>query len=172
MKKVGSYGSGFLTRIKRAAGDVLAYRWHDDGRERKKILGPVSTFKSEGAAWKEVDRLRLGRKGNPETVEQLSQHWKEKESSRRAFSTSETISGYLTNWVVPAWGSRLLNEVKAVDVEDWLAKFIWHRVARRRFVTSCIFFMSTQSATNSRSAIPSARFVRVGSAWEHRRDWT
>ncbi len=29
MKKVGSYGSGFLTRIKRSAGDVLAYRWHD-----------------------------------------------------------------------------------------------------------------------------------------------
>ena len=55
-------------------------------------------------------------------MEQLAQHWIEKESSRRAFSTSETISGYLTNWIVPAWGSRLLNEVKAVDVEDWLGK--------------------------------------------------
>jgi integrase len=39
-----------------------------------------------------------------------------------AFSTSETISGYLANWIVSAWGSRLLNEVKAVDVEDWLGK--------------------------------------------------
>ena len=122
MKKVGNYGTGFLTRIKRSAGDVLAYRWHENGRERKRILGPASKLKSEAAAWKEVERLRLGRKGSPETVEQLAQHWKEKESSRRAFSTSETISGYLANWVVPAWGSRLLNEVKAVDVEDWLAK--------------------------------------------------
>src|SRR5438309_1023504 len=122
MKKVGSYGGGFLSRIKRSAGDVLAFRWHEDGRERKRILGPVGQFKSEAAAWKEVERLRLGRKGSPETVEQLAQHWKEKESSRRAFSTSETISGYLANWVVPAWGSRSLNEVKAVDVEDWLAK--------------------------------------------------
>jgi len=122
MKKVGSYGGGFLSRIKRSAGDVLAFRWHEDGRERKRILGPVGQFKSEAAAWKEVERLGLGRKGSPETVEQLAQHWKEKESSRRAFSTSETISGYLANWIVPAWGSRLLNEVKAVDVEGWLGK--------------------------------------------------
>jgi integrase len=64
----------------------------------------------------------LSKKGSPETVEQLAPHWIKKESSRRAFSTSETISGYLANWVVPAWGSRLLNEVKAVDVEDWLGK--------------------------------------------------
>ena len=122
MKKVGSYGGGFLSRIKRSAGDVLAFRWHEDSRERKRILGPVGQFKSEAAAWKEVERLGLGRKGSPETVEQLAQHWKEKESSRRAFSTSETISGYLANWIVPAWGSRLLNEVKAVDVEGWLGK--------------------------------------------------
>ena len=54
MKKVGSYGSGFLTRIKRSAGDVLAYRWHDDGRERKKILGPVSKFKTWRVEWSAV----------------------------------------------------------------------------------------------------------------------
>jgi hypothetical protein len=65
-------------------------------------------------ARKEVGRLRPGRKGSPETVEQFAQQWKEKES-RRAFSSSEPISGYLANRVVPAWGSRLLNE--AVDVE-------------------------------------------------------
>jgi hypothetical protein len=52
MKKVGSYGRGFLSRIKRSAGDVLAYRWHDDGRERKRILGLASKFKSEASAWK------------------------------------------------------------------------------------------------------------------------
>jgi integrase len=132
MKKVGSYGSGFLSRIKRPAGDALAYRWHEGGRERKRILGPASKFKSEAAAWKEVGRLGLGRKGSPETVEQLAQHWKEKESSRRAFSTSETISGYLANWIVPAWGSRLLNEVKAVDVEDWLGKLDLAPASRKK----------------------------------------
>jgi integrase len=49
MKKVGKYGSGFLTRIKRSAGDVLAYRWYEDGREKKRILGPAIKFKSEHA---------------------------------------------------------------------------------------------------------------------------
>ena len=71
-------------------------------------------------AWKEVERLGLGKKDSPESVEQLAQHWQEKESGRRAYSTTETIKGYLKNWIVPAWGSRLLGEVKAVDVEDWL----------------------------------------------------
>src|ERR1700758_3367868 len=33
-----------------------------------------------------------------------------------------TNSGYLKNWILPTWGSRLVNEVKAVDVEDWLGE--------------------------------------------------
>jgi integrase len=119
MKKVG-YGSGFLSIVKRMSGDVVAYRWHDQNRERKRVLGPVTKFRSEALAWKEVERLGLGKKGSPETVEQLAQHWQEKETARRAYSTTETIKGYLKNWIVPAWGSRLLGEVKAVDVEDWL----------------------------------------------------
>jgi len=119
MKKVG-YGSGFLSVVKRVTGDVLAYRWYDTGRARKRVLGPIRKFKSEAQAWKEVERLGLGRKGSPETVEQLAQHWEEKETSRRAYSTTATIKGYLKNWIVPAWGSRLLGEVKAVEVEDWL----------------------------------------------------
>ena len=53
-------------------------------------------------------------------MEQLAQRWQEKESGRRAYSTTETIKGYLKNWIVPAWGSRSLGEVKAVDVGDWL----------------------------------------------------
>jgi hypothetical protein len=31
-----------------------------------------------------------------------------------------TNKGYLNNWILPAWGSRLVNEVKAVAVESWL----------------------------------------------------
>src|SRR5215469_4948547 len=80
MKKVG-YGSGFLSVVKRVTGDVLAYRWYDTGRARKRVLGPIRKFKSEAQAWKEVERLGLGRKGSPETVEQLAQHWEEKETS-------------------------------------------------------------------------------------------
>ena len=65
-----------------------------------------TTQKSQ--AWKEVERLGLAKKDSPESVEQLAQHWQEKESGRRAYSTTETIKGYLKNWIVPAWGSRVL----------------------------------------------------------------
>lgn len=120
MKKVGSYGSGFLSRLERASGAVIAYRWHEQNRARKKILGPVSKFKSEAAAWKEVERLKLGRKDGLRTINDLVDHWKEKEASRRAFSTWDTYEGYIRKWIAPTWGSRALNEVRAVDVEDWL----------------------------------------------------
>src|SRR5215831_2639110 len=122
MKRVGQYGSGFLSRIKRVTGDVIAYRWHEDGKERKRILGLASSLKTEAAAWKEVERLGIGKKGHPETLKQLSKHWQEKEKGRRAYSTMATIDGYLKNWILPAWGSHLLNEVKAVDVETWLGE--------------------------------------------------
>ncbi len=120
MKKVGTYGSGFLSRLERASGAVIAYRWYEHNRACKKILGSVSKFKSETAAWKEVERLRLGRKDGLRTMNDLLDQWKEKEASRRASSTWDTYEGYIRKWIAPTWGSRALNEVKAVDVEDWL----------------------------------------------------
>src|SRR5207249_7405331 len=105
--------------IKRASGDVIAYRWHEQNRARKRILGPVSRFKSEAAAWKEVERLRLGPREGLQTVNDLVDHWKKRED-RRASSTWDTYQGYIRKWITPAWGSQELPEVKAVDVEEWL----------------------------------------------------
>ncbi len=121
MKKVG-YGSGFFSRVKRSSGDVIVYRWHQSGRERKRALGPVRKFRTEAEAWKEVERLGLGRNGTPQTLEELVVHWKQKENGRLAFSTMCTYYGYLKNWVIPAWGLHELHEIKAVDVEEWLNK--------------------------------------------------
>jgi len=120
MKKVGCYGSGFLTRIRRTSGDVVAYRWYENNREHKKILGPVSKYKSEAAAWKEIERLRIGRKVGLHTVNDLVDHWREREAKRRASSNWDNYQGYIRKWIIPVWGSRELQEVKAVDVEDWL----------------------------------------------------
>jgi integrase len=120
MKKVGSYGSGFLSRIQRASGDVIAYRWHEQNRARKRILGPASKLKSEAAAWKEVERLRLGPKDGLRTLNDLVDHWKEREANRRASSTWNTYQGYIRKWITPTWGSQELSGLKAIDVEDWL----------------------------------------------------
>lgn len=51
MKRVGQYGTGFLSRIKRVTGDVIAYRWHEDGKERKRILGLASSLNTEAAVY-------------------------------------------------------------------------------------------------------------------------
>jgi integrase len=120
VRRINEYGSGFLSRLKRVNGDVIAYRWYQDGKGKKRILGLASELKTEAAAWKEVEHLGLDKRDCPETVNQLAQHWLEKESSRRAYSTMATNKGYLNNWILPAWGSRLVNEVKAVAVESWL----------------------------------------------------
>jgi integrase len=109
-----------LSRIKRASGDVIAYRWHEQSRARKRILGPASKFKSESAAWKEIERLRLGPKEGLQTLNDLVDHWKEREGNRRAPSTWGTYQGYIRKWITPTWGSHALPDVKAVDVEDWL----------------------------------------------------
>jgi integrase len=120
VRRINEYGSGFLSRLKRVNGDVIAYRWYQDGKGKKRILGLASKLKTEAAAWKEVERLGLDKRDCPETVNELAQHWLEKESSRRAYSTMATNKAYLNNWILPAWGSRLVNEVKAVAVESWL----------------------------------------------------
>ena len=59
MKRVGQYGTGFLSRLKRATGDVIAYRWYEDGKGRKRILGLASEIKTEAVAWRKVERLGL-----------------------------------------------------------------------------------------------------------------
>jgi len=120
MRRVGKYGSGFLSRLKRATGDVIAYRWYENGKERKRVLGLATALRTEAAMWKEVERLCIGRKGCPETLKQLADHWQYKEKGKRAFSTIATVEGYIKNWITPTWGSLLLNEVKAVAVESWL----------------------------------------------------
>jgi hypothetical protein len=65
------YQRGFLRKEKRARGEVWVYRFrqtrHSDGKrvERNKVVGPVGTIgKSEGAAWKEVERLHMQQLAN------------------------------------------------------------------------------------------------------------
>jgi len=100
-------------------------------------------------------------------VEQLAQHWQEKESGRRAYSTTETIKGYLKNWLVPARGSRLLGEVKAVDVEDWLGNLDLAPGSKKKLRGIMHLLYEHGIRYDSPTAIPSARFVKVVNGWEH-----
>jgi integrase len=128
---------GWFTEITRKSGKtVVLYRWIEGGRGRKFVLGPVETFPTTKSRWKEVFRLGFDRHievSGPRTFEDLINHWLEKECpsddtdprDRRAFSTRDNYRCCVRKWVLPKWGNRLLTDLKAPDVEDWLAGLRW-----------------------------------------------
>lgn len=56
------------------------------------------------------------------TVAQLASHYAETEmkSGRLAASTCTVYRDFIKNYIVPAWGNRLLSDIRAVPVESWL----------------------------------------------------
>jgi hypothetical protein len=100
---------------------------------RSLVVGPVTQYSTEKAAWKAVSTLRLDinhhtfrPEGQPETFEQLADHYRkieldlEKESERKVRQTKQTYGTYLKTRIVPRWGGHPFREIKAVSVERWL----------------------------------------------------
>jgi integrase len=128
---------GWFTEIRRKSGKtVVLYRWIEGDRERKYTLGAVESFPSEKSRWKEVFRLGFDREievKGPRSLRELVEHWLEKECpgddtdprDRRAFSTRDNYRCYVRKWILPKWGDKLLTDLKAPDVEDWLAGLEW-----------------------------------------------
>jgi integrase len=136
---------GWFTEIERKSGKtVVLYRWIEGDRERKYTLGSVEEFPSEKSRWKEVFRLGFDRQievRGPRSMRELIEHWLEKECpgddsdprDRRAFSTRDNYRCYVRKWLLPKWGERLLTDLKAPDVEDWLASLRWQvRKSKKR----------------------------------------
>jgi integrase len=100
---------------------------------RSLVVGSVKQYSTETAAWKAVSTLRLDineqtlrPEGQPETFEQLADHYRmieldlEKESERKVYQTKQTYGVYLKARIVPRWGGHPFREIKAVAVERWL----------------------------------------------------
>ena len=133
------YQHGFFSRLKRKKGpEVWVFRWRDIGangkpKMRSLVVGSVKQYSTETAAWKAVSTLRLDinqqtlrPEGQPETFEQLANHYRmieldlEKESERKVYQTKQTYGVYLKARIVPRWGGHPFREIKAVAVERWL----------------------------------------------------
>jgi integrase len=117
---------------------VWVFRWRDidasgKPKMRSLVVGSVKQYSTETAAWKAVSTLRLDinqqtlrPEGQPETFEQLANHYRmveldlEKESERKVRQTKQTYGVYLKARIVPRWGCHLFREIKAVAVERWL----------------------------------------------------
>lgn len=57
---------------------------------------------------------------NQMTVQVLWDHYSREELPFKDFSTQDGYLSYAKNWILPRWGSVLLQRVKTVEVERWL----------------------------------------------------
>lgn len=158
MFKRARYQRGCISREGRCNGpDVWIYRWREtqpNGQRtnRKVVVGTVEEYSTKSEAQKAADALRIQvNKDSPRSVlytvtcEQLIAHYLERElaedNNKRAYSTKAAYKSYLNNWVLPRWRTYLLNEVKAVAVEEWLSQLSMTcgTKAKLRNIMSAIF---------------------------------
>src|SRR6202162_4985919 len=155
MLRRARHQKGSLKRVRRKSGQVVwIFRWYEtqnDGTKkyRKAVVGSTEELRTEAAAQRAVDALRLTI--NEQTPRQLLQaicvatlvqHYREHElpdvfrrdrlgkpatmenffevEGRKSFATQDTYEGYLKKWILPRWRSYRLADVKAVQVEQWL----------------------------------------------------
>lgn len=134
------YQHGCIAREVRKVGpDVWIFRWRErtaDGRRinRKAVIGSVEEYRTESAARKAVEALRININQetmqsavHPLTIERLVQHYIEKElsaGSKKAYSTTAVYKVNLRTWILPRWGTYRIQDVKPTAVEEWLSGLV------------------------------------------------
>jgi integrase len=122
------YQQGCLIREGRATGpNVWVFRWREEtpaGRvNRKRVIGTCEEFRAKADAQKAVEALRITINKHdcrPMTVAQLIEHYIEKELPSKTPYTGEVYQGYFKTRILPDWGDHALNDVRTVNVEEWL----------------------------------------------------
>jgi integrase len=166
-------GSVILTGRK-FGPDVWQFRWSEKDRSgrriyRKRVIGTVQQYPDAQAAREVttalVGPINVGASGCKVTVDQICEHFEQRElrsgDSFRSFATVKTYRGYIRKWIKPRWGSRYLDEVKAVDVEAWLRRLPIARSSRAkiRSILSILFNHACRYELFDRNPM---RFVRQG----------
>jgi integrase len=136
MAKRQRYQKGSLTKVHRANGPsewVLRYRVTlGDGRrvQRQAVIGTTEQYKTKSQAEKAADQARLtinhmSPAAQLPTVGLIAQHFKDVEltdaNERRAWSTKQNYKEMLNLFILPRWENTLMQDVKSVAVEAWLA---------------------------------------------------
>jgi integrase len=166
-------GSVILTGRK-FGPDVWQFRWSEKDRSgrriyHKRVIGTVQQYPDAQAAREVttalVGHINAGSSGCKTTVEQICEHFEQRElrsgDSFRSFATAKTYRGYIRKWIKPRWGSRYLDEIKAVDVEAWLRSLPMARSSRAkiRSILSILFNHACRYEIFDRNPM---RFVRQG----------
>ena len=125
------YQHGSLARRKRIrTEDVWEYRYYETTPQgqrcrRTKIIGTLGQYPTRGDALRRLDRFRLRinlqhRFGRPVTLDALVDHYVENELSRLRYGTQQGHLSSFKRWIRPRWGRCLLDQVKPMEVEQWL----------------------------------------------------
>jgi integrase len=56
----------------------------------------------------------------PRSLAELVTHYAEHELPNKGIYTQEVYEGYISNWIIPKWGSDLLSAIRTVAIESWL----------------------------------------------------
>src|SRR6266852_2761337 len=152
------YQQGCIARERRSNGpDVWIFRWRESNTNgqrinRKVVVGTVEQYPVRSAAQKAADAIRIHvNKEAPRAVlqplicEQLIAHYVGRElregNYKMAYSTKAAYKSYLDNWILPRWRSYKLSDVRAVAVEEWLARLSMAAAtkAKLRNIMSALF---------------------------------
>jgi integrase len=166
-------GSVILTGRKQGP-DVWQFRWSEKDRSgrriyHKRVIGTVQQYPDAQAAREVttalVGHINAGANGCKITVDQICEHFEQRELRSgdlfRSFATAKTYRGYIGKWIKPRWGSRYLDEIKAVDVEAWLRRLPMARSSRAKIksILSILFNHACRYELYDRNPM---RFVRQG----------
>jgi integrase len=124
---------GSLIRVKnKTTDDTWFLRFYEEvnGKRvyRKQKIGTAREYPRLRDAEKAVLALRAKINVNsghhsPETVRELLEHYTEHELAEKGgkrSSTREVYAGYLKVQIEPTWGNHRLDQVKTIEVENWL----------------------------------------------------
>lgn len=123
------YQYGDLTLRKRKKGPaVWQYRYFEDGTRKSVLVGTVQKLRTRSDAERAIEYLRLKVNAqNPQsgfhrvTVGSLIDRYLSEEMPLRVRKdTSDSYRGIFKNWIRPKWGAEFLDNVKPLQVEDWL----------------------------------------------------
>ena len=159
------------------SGCVWQFRWSEkdlNGHRvyRKRVIGTVDEYTDQTAVRQAASVLLSdvnlrSRQARLDfiTVDQLCAHFEQREmrsgASLWSVATARTYRGYIRLWIRPRWGSRSLDEIKAVEVEAWLRGLDLARGSRAKIrnVFSVLFNHACRHELFDRNPIRS--FVRV-----------
>ena len=149
---------GSVIQSSRKCGpNVCQFRWSErdlNGQRvyRKRVMGTVEKYADVAevrlAASALIAETNLGSHKNhigAISVDQLCEHFEQCEMRRSAslwsVATQKTYRGYIRRWIRLRWGSRSLDEIKAVEVEAWLGGLNLARGSKAKIRNAlCVLF--------------------------------